>query len=217
MARAVLALILILTYGAVAFGWRSWHQYRRTRDTGLRLAPGDGALGRVGHLAVVASFAASFTAPVAALVAGHPAAPGGPTGLVDGGTGAVTLVLGLVLGGIGAVGTVVAQLQMGESWRVGVDAQEETALVTHGLFARVRNPIFTAMVVGFAGLALLVPNAVAIAGVLLAVVGLQLQVRFVEEPYLCGVHGRHYQRWAARSGRFLPGLGRLSSCPGGPT
>lgn len=209
MTRSVLALVLIVAYGAVAFGWRSWHQHRRTGDTGLRLAPGDGVVGRVGHLAVVASFAASFAAPVAALAVGDPAAPGGPAGLVEGGTGTVTLVLGLLLGGIGAVGTVAAQLQMGESWRVGVDVQEQTALVTHGLFARVRNPIFTAMVVGFAGLALLVPNAVAIVGVLLAVVGLQLQVRFVEEPYLRGVHGGEYQRWAARSGRFLPAVGRL--------
>jgi protein-S-isoprenylcysteine O-methyltransferase Ste14 len=39
--------------------------------------------------------------------------------------------------------TVRAQLDMGESWRIGVDAGEVTALVTTGVFRNVRNPIFS--------------------------------------------------------------------------
>jgi hypothetical protein len=43
--------------------------------------------------------------------------------------------------------TVIAQFAMAESWRIGVDPNERTPLVTTGAFAMVRNPIFTAMLV----------------------------------------------------------------------
>ena len=39
--------------------------------------------------------------------------------------------------------------------------------------------------------------------------GLELQVRAVEEPYLLRTHGDAYRAYAARVGRFLPGVGRF--------
>jgi protein-S-isoprenylcysteine O-methyltransferase Ste14 len=39
--------------------------------------------------------------------------------------------------------------------------------------------------------------------------GMQVQVRAVEEPYLSLAHGEAYARYAARVGRFLPGVGRI--------
>jgi protein-S-isoprenylcysteine O-methyltransferase Ste14 len=41
------------------------------------------------------------------------------------------------------------------------------------------------------------------------VIGLQIQVRLVEEPYLLRVHGDAYRRYAERTGRFVPWLGRF--------
>jgi protein-S-isoprenylcysteine O-methyltransferase Ste14 len=98
---------------------------------------------------------------------------------------------------------------MGDSWRVGVDPAERTELVTDGPFALVRNPIFAAMIPFFAGIALLAPNALTIAGAVLLVAALELQIRFVEEPHLSRVHGQSYDDYAARVGRFVPGVGRL--------
>jgi protein-S-isoprenylcysteine O-methyltransferase Ste14 len=47
---------------------------------------------------------------------------------------------------------------------------------------------------------------------LLALVGaLELQVRRVEEPHLLRVHAATYRDYAARTGRFLPGIGRLGA------
>jgi protein-S-isoprenylcysteine O-methyltransferase Ste14 len=209
MARSTTALVLILAYAVFAFGWRSLLQWRRYGDTGLRLAPPPGLAPRAAHLSLVVAFVLAVLAPIAAMVARDPASPGGLHGLVDGGAGRVTWWLGLLAVAIGMVLTLVAQVQMGASWRVGVDAGEHTDLVTGGLFRHVRNPIFTSMLVGFAGLALLVPNALGIAGFVLSVLSLQLQVRLVEEPYLIERHGTPYRTWAASSGRFLPGLGRL--------
>ena len=99
---------------------------------------------------------------------------------------------------------------MGESWRIGVDEQERTELVTSGPFAVVRNPIFAAMLPASLGLALLVPNASRSSGSAALVLALEIQVRLVEEPYLLRVHGDAYRDYAARVGRFVPGLGRLA-------
>jgi protein-S-isoprenylcysteine O-methyltransferase Ste14 len=40
--------------------------------------------------------------------------------------------------------------------------------------------------------------------------GVQLQVRSVEEPYLLGRHGQTYRDYARAVGRFVPWLGRLA-------
>ena len=87
---------------------------------------------------------------------------------------------------------------MGASWRPSVDYTERTELVRHGLFAVIRNPIFTFIIVTAAGMALMTPNVVALAGVVGLWLGIEIHVRRVEEPYL---------RWARRLPR-LHGDGR---------
>jgi protein-S-isoprenylcysteine O-methyltransferase Ste14 len=123
--------------------------------------------------------------------------------------GTAAHVAGVVLTVGGLALTLVAQFAMGNSWRVGVDPAERTALVTDGPFAIVRNPVFAAMIPTSLGLALIVPNVAAIAGFAALVVALELQTRAVEEPYLLAAHGGEYRAYASRVGRFLPGVGRL--------
>jgi protein-S-isoprenylcysteine O-methyltransferase Ste14 len=120
---------------------------------------------------------------------------------------------GLVLAALGTLATFAAQMALGASWRVGVDASERTALVTSGVFRLVRNPIFTATFATFAGLTLMVPNVIAIAGLAAVVIGIQLQVRLEEAPHLRRVHGDAYDRYAASVGRFLPESDAAGSRP----
>jgi protein-S-isoprenylcysteine O-methyltransferase Ste14 len=115
--------------------------------------------------------------------------------------------LGLALGGM--VTAIGAQLAMGDSWRVGVDPGERTELVTDGPFAVVRNPIYSGMIPFVWGIALLVPNTVGLAGAVCVTVAVELQTRLVEEPYLLRTHGEAYAEYAARVGRFVPGVGRI--------
>ena len=49
-------------------------------------------------------------------------------------------------------------MAMGASWRIGVDPEETTELVTGGVFGLCRNPIYTFMVIAWVGFALLVPT-----------------------------------------------------------
>lgn len=198
------ALIALVVFAALAFGWRSLVHYRRTGSTGFRGFSGrPGSAEWLGGVLFAVTCVLALVAPVADLLGVLPRvdvldAPG-------------VRAVGLTLYVAGLAGTLWAQLAMGDSWRVGVDTRERTALVMRGPFRLVRNPIFTAMLGGIAGVALLVPNAVGLLAVLILIVGLEMHVRLVEEPYLLGTHGAAYRRYAAETGRFLPAIGRLQA------
>lgn len=195
----VLALMLYVAFATVAFGWRTWVQWRQTGDTGLRLHAEPGTTQWWAKLGFVAALVAGFAAPIAGLAGLD------PIPLLDNPT---VQMLGLSLAAVGIAATTAAQVRMGASWRIGVDPDERTGLVTDGMFALVRNPIFTAMLVTALGLTLMVGNVISLTGLAALFVALEVQVRLVEEPYLRTVHGRNYERDTAVAGRFLPGLGR---------
>ena len=195
---ALWTLALYVLYLALAFGARMLLQLRRTGSTGFKGIGGSpGSLEWTAGALFIAAFGLGFLSPVLDLVGAlEPVFRLGP-------------LPGSLLFLIGLLGTLAAQWTMGDSWRVGVDEAEKTRLVTGGPFAVVRNPIFAAMIPASLGLTLLVPNAVAVVGFAMLIVALELQVRFVEEPYLLRTHGVRYAEYAARVGRFMPGMGRL--------
>jgi protein-S-isoprenylcysteine O-methyltransferase Ste14 len=114
--------------------------------------------------------------------------------------------LGVAIAGI--AGTLYSQSAMGRSWRGDVDPDVHTALVTDGPFRWIRNPIFTFSAITSTGVALMVPNVVALAMLFANFGTYNIQVRLVEEPYLQRVHGDVYRKYAERTGRFLPRFGR---------
>lgn len=203
----ILALALFLAALVLVFGVRSWLHARRTGDHGWR-DPG-GRPGSLPWLTRVMTGAGALVAGAAAPVADLAGA--GRVGVLD---HTASRVVGLLLCVSSVVAVYRSQGAMGASWRIGVSDGERTALVTSGPFALVRNPVFSGMVAFSAGLALAVPNWVAVAGLALLLAGVELQVRRVEEPHLVEVHGEEYLAYAARTGRFVPGVGRLHP-PGG--
>lgn len=200
--RGAAAIMLEVVFFALAFGWRSWIQWRRTGSTGF-IRPRPDAT--PAELAGSGGFVLALVLLVAAPIAGM-----GRIDMLDTSWAAAA---GVALGALGIVLTLVAQLAMGDSWRIGVDPAEHTALVTNGVFGRVRNPIFTAMLIATLGLVLLVPNLVSVAALVLLVVALEVQVRLVEEPYLHAKHGSAYDDYRATAGRFVPGIGAEPAAP----
>ena len=199
---AELALILYAAYFLLVFGLRTLIQLRRTGSTGFHALGGrPGSFEWIAEVGFAAALLLGAAAPVLALFEVVE-----PIAALD-----VTAahVAGVVLAVGGIAATFYAQISMGTSWRIGVDPSARTALVTGGPFALVRNPIFAATLPTALGLALLVPSWVAIAGLLALAIALEIQVRLVEEPYLLQTHGESYATYAARVGRFLPGVGRL--------
>lgn len=200
-AAADMALVLFAIFGVLGFGWRSWLQYRRTGSTGFRGIRAGGPVERLAGVGFVVALAVAVSGPIL-----QEAGVVGPLGMLN---EVCIQTIGIVLATAGIAATVYAQLEMGDSWRIGVDTTETTTLVHTGMFGRVRNPIYAAMFLFGIGIVLVTPNVVALAGLILLVATIELQVRRVEEPYLLRTHGDAYRAYAASVGRFVPGVGLI--------
>ena len=198
------AAAVLYTGGAVVlFGVRSWQQRRATGSTGFNgFSRARGGWAKAAGLLFGFAVLAGLTAPALAAV-----------GVIDvvrleSVWGVALSWVGLVLTTAGLVFAALAQQGMGRSWRIGVDPSENTELVTGGLFALARNPIFTGMIAAQAGTVLLAPTGLGLVGAILLLLACELQVRTVEEPYLVRTHGGSYAEYSRRVGRFVPGVGR---------
>ncbi|MFT5201707.1 MAG: protein-S-isoprenylcysteine O-methyltransferase Ste14 [Candidatus Aldehydirespiratoraceae bacterium] len=197
---ATTALVLYVVMFFVVFVLRTVIQKRKTGDSGIRagvLGANVGSIEWIAGWALLTALVAGFVSPIVDLLGLDPLTENN----VVRGAGVVLAIAGTGL-------TFVAQMMMGESWRVGVDHDEVTGLVTGGIFGIVRNPIFSALMLAGFGFALMVPNPLSITAFVLLVASVELQVRFVEEPYLRQVQGAAYGKYTAAVGRFVPGLGR---------
>ena len=200
-AAADIALVLFAVFGGLGFGWRSWLQYRRTGSTGFRGISAGGLMERLAGVGFVVALTVAVSAPIAQL-----ANVVEPLSRLS----AVWIqAAGIVVATGGIAATVYAQLEMGDSWRIGVDENETTTLVHTGVFGWMRNPIYTAMFTFGLGIVLVTPNLVACAGFILLIATIELQVRRVEEPYLLRTHGDAYRAYTASVGRFIPGVGLI--------
>jgi len=181
------------------FGVRTWLHLRRTGSTGYRgLSGAVGSAQWWGGVLFAAAVVLGAAGPTLAAAGIGPQPVDLPT---------APRWVGLLIAVLGFVAVLVSQSAMGTAWRIGVDPGERTSLVTAGAFALVRNPVFTAMIAALTGVTLLAPTAVTLAALVCLVLAVELQVRAVEEPYLGAVHGEQYAHYAARVGRFLPGVG----------
>jgi protein-S-isoprenylcysteine O-methyltransferase Ste14 len=197
----ILLLVLYVVWLALGFGVRMAVQRRRTGNDGVRgFGDRPGTVAWWASLLLAVSHSGGVAGPIAGLL-GLPALP-----ILD---HPVTRAVGFALIAVGIVGSVLAQLSMGESWRIGVRPGEAGALVTGGPFAHVRNPIFTAVAVTAGGFALAVGNVVSVALFATLVIALEMQVRIIEEPHLRRAHGDRYGAYAGAVGRFFPRVGRL--------
>lgn len=194
---AALALSLCMVYTAALYGAGEVVQRRRTGSRGWARAAT--STERIANRIVLAAWLLDLLGP--ALVLGGAIEPAFDN--------AAAQAAGAVLGGLSLTVAVSAQRTMGAAWRTGIDPGRPSELVTTGLFALVRNPVYTTMIGMSLGVALLVPTAAGALGVAVAVIGLEIQTRLVEEPHLRALHGTPYERYAARVGRFLPGIGRV--------
>lgn len=96
----------------------------------------------------------------------------------------------------------VAQIQMGASWRVGVPKEGPGELVSRGLFAWSRNPIFVGLLTALLALLLWSPTVLSAAVLTGAWTLTLVQVR-IEEEALRETHGDAYERYAAEVGRWF--------------
>lgn len=97
---------------------------------------------------------------------------------------------------------VIAQSQMGTSWRIGIDTNQKTKLITNGIFSISRNPIFIGIIFSALGYFLVLPNAITLAILVLDIALIQVQVA-LEEKHLNGIHGDDYKKYCDNVRRWL--------------
>ncbi|KPE50988.1 methyltransferase family protein [Chryseobacterium indologenes] len=100
------------------------------------------------------------------------------------------------------VWVITAQIQMKDSWRIGIDHTTKTKLVVTGLFRISRNPVFLGMTVALIGFLFLVPTIISFTFLLSGHMLMQIQIR-LEEEYLLQQHGAGYMNYKKTTGRML--------------
>ena len=111
-------------------------------------------------------------------------------------------ITGLAILATSLVGTYIAQGSMKKSWRMGMDEQQKTELVTTGIFNYSRNPIYVGMLASIVGLFMVTPNGFTLLLMAIGYLLIQVQVR-VEEDFLQKTHGQSYLNYKASVSRFL--------------
>ncbi|MFY0625432.1 MAG: isoprenylcysteine carboxylmethyltransferase family protein [Reichenbachiella sp.] len=187
-----------LIYVLQIFVFRSWLQWRKTGINPFVFGKTETAhdyIGRVYKVMMVGTWVAiicsSFIPDVYHYLM--------PIGYLD---NQFIQLSGLVLLVTSFIWIVVAQYQMSKSWRIGINYEEKTDLVSHGVFAYSRNPVFLGVLVSYLGTFLIIPNALTFATLWITYFIIQVQVR-LEEEYLKSIHGDAYELYQRKTHRWL--------------
>jgi len=95
-----------------------------------------------------------------------------------------------------------AQSNMKDSWRIGIDDINKTKLITQGFYSYSRNPIFLGIMIANIGLFLVLPNAFTLLIVSLSTISINTQIR-LEEEFLDKEFGEEYVNYKSSVGRWF--------------
>ena len=175
-----------------------------SRGFAIRRATGDRAWAFVSAKGLQRIAGGSFALSVAVLLAAAALAAAALASVAD---PARWTVLAAIAATVGTAVVIVAQVQMGRAWRVGVRAGDAPLFVSHGLFRFSRNPIFVGMMI--VGLATALASGQWWSWVALAIfiASCAVQVR-IEEAHLEASFGQPYRDFRAQIPRWLGAGGR---------
>ena len=159
------------------------------RGMAIRRATGDRPWAFASAMGVQRIAGSSFALSVAALLVAAALAPANGTNW--------TVLPAIVI---------VAQMQMGRAWRVGVREGDAPLFVSHGLFRYSRNPIFVGMMLVGLSAAMMSGTWWSWSALVLFVLSCIVQVR-IEEAHLEASFGDAYRAFRVRVPRWI-GLAR---------
>ena len=114
----------------------------------------------------------------------------------------ILLIIGWVFLFVSLIFIWIAQTQMNNSWRIGIDKQNKTKLITKGLFSISRNPIFLGIIIANIGLFLVLPNAFTLLITSLSTISVNTQIR-LEESFLREEFGKKYMEYLKKVRRWI--------------
>lgn len=106
---------------------------------------------------------------------------------------------------LGYIGTLWCYHEMGSSWKIGIDPEGETVLVTTGPYRYVRHPIYLFQMIMLWGVFLLLPLSGLGIGILIQFTSAVIKARD-EERFLTDKLGEQYMMYKRKTGMFFPGL-----------
>jgi protein-S-isoprenylcysteine O-methyltransferase Ste14 len=110
---------------------------------------------------------------------------------------------GVALGGVSFVLYGWSQATLGKAWSPHLQMREEHRLVTTGPYARIRHPIYLALIGFLTGIALVTANWFFIALLVVSIVVLALRIP-KEEQMMVEDFGEEYKAYMQGTGRLLP-------------
>jgi protein-S-isoprenylcysteine O-methyltransferase Ste14 len=95
---------------------------------------------------------------------------------------------------------------LGTNWSITLEVREQHRLITHGVYRRIRHPMYTGLLLYSVGQVLVLPNWVAGPSYLVAfAVLLAFRIR-AEEVMMLEQFGDGYAAYMARTQRLIPGV-----------
>ena len=91
-------------------------------------------------------------------------------------------------------------------WSITLEVREHHELVTHGVYQRIRHPMYLSLLLYGTGQALALPNFIAGPAYLASTVALVALRLKPEERMMAETFGSEYQDYAARTAKLVPGI-----------
>ena len=113
------------------------------------------------------------------------------------------VIPGTILILAGYAGTLWCYSALGDSWRIGVNKKEKTALIDRGPYRSVRHPIYLFQILMLIGAAALLPTLFSVIIILIHSICI-ITKALDEEAYLLEIHNTEYNNYISRTGRFFP-------------
>lgn len=116
--------------------------------------------------------------------------------------GAVAKVTGIAVVILAFAIQISALIALGDSWRLGIDLRSSGPLVTHGIYALSRNPIYIFFDLYFLG-TFLINGALVFLGFAALIIAILHYQTLKEEEFLSVIHGLAYEQYRRRVGRYV--------------
>lgn len=110
--------------------------------------------------------------------------------------------IGIVLSFFGLIMSFIAQLQMGNSWRLGISSTEKTDLVTKGFYQYSRNPIYLGLFISYLGFFLLMPNSWSLCFFVMSYIAIEVKISH-EEEHMEKLHSKAFLAYKQKVRKWI--------------
>ena len=110
---------------------------------------------------------------------------------------------GILLAALGDIIFIISVITMKDNWRAGISPDEQTELVTNGIYQISRNPAFLGFDLVYIGILMMFFTWPLFIITAFALIIFHLQIVNVEEPFLLTVFGKDYINYKNKTNRYL--------------